>query len=412
MPSGQPPTAMGSAGGSASGGGGGNGNNAASIVLTGSGQLTLSDAFISKSGNTTSEDDSNFYGLNAAVVAQNGSSLTISNSYISSDSDGSNAIYSTGIYSTGTGTTIYAYNVTVNTTMNSSRVVFVDGATVNTYGSGSPVVYSTGNITASDVIGCAHGSSAIVVEGANNVTLTNCNISGEGNQVQPYGVMLYQSTSGDTLDGTALLNMTGGTLYYTGNSGPLFYVTNTVSEAYLRNVTLKFSTGSLIKASDDQWGSSGSNGGKLTFVSFNQVLSGNISCGKSSSISITLNQSSSMTGAINSNNNASYIHFALDTSSTWNVTGTSYISSMAVDDTSFSNIYGNGHNVYYLSLSSNNTWLGGKTYSLQNGGNLTAYSTKDTTSNGSETTSSATSVKRIYFLFSSLIFFTIIFNLY
>ncbi|KAG2187461.1 hypothetical protein INT44_005149 [Umbelopsis vinacea] len=420
MPSGQPSTAMGSAGGSASGGGGGNGNNAASMFLTGSytvsnetvnnstmtitatssnisavlvtnsGQLTLSNAFISKS----------------AVVAQNGNSLTISNSYISSDSDGSNAIYSTG-----TGTTIYAYNVTVNTTMNSSRgldatqmgyiyaknatittygdhcgafandrgtgVVFVEGAIANTYGSGSPVVYSTGNITASDVIGCAHGSSAIVVEGANNVTLTNCNISGEGNQVQSYGVMLYQSTSGDALDGTALLNMTGGSLYYTGNSGPLFYVTNTVSEAYLRNVTLKFSTGSLIKASDDQWGSSGSNGGKLIFVSFNQFLTGNISCGKSSSISISLNQSSSMTGAINSNNNASYIHFALDTSSTWNVTGTSYISSMAIDDTSFSNIYGNGHSVYYLS--SNNTWLGGKTYSLQNGGNLTAYSTNDTT---------------------------------
>ncbi|KAI8580570.1 hypothetical protein K450DRAFT_299330 [Umbelopsis ramanniana AG] len=469
MPSGQPPTAMGSAGGSAPGGGGGNGNSATSMFLTGSytvsnetvtnstitvaatssntsvilitnsGQLTLSDAFISKSGNTTSEDDSNFYGLNAAVVAQNGSSLTISNSYISSNSDGSNAIYSTG-----TGTTIYAYNVTLNTTMNSSRgldatqmgyiyaknatittygdhcgafandrgtgIVVVDGATVNTYGSGSPVVYSTGNITASDVIGTAHGSSAIVVEGANNVTLTNCNVSGEGNQVQPYGVMLYQSTSGDAQDGTAILNMTGGSLNYTGNSGPLFYITNTVSEAYLRNVTMNFSTGSLIEASDDQWGSSGSNGGKLTFVAFNQVLSGNISCGNISSISISLNQSSIITGAINSNNNASYIYFTLDTSSTWNVTGTSYISSIAADDTSFSNIYGNGHNVYYLS--SNNTWLGGKTYSLQNGGNLIAYSANASTSTSSGTISSATSVSSIYSLFSSLLFLSIIFNVY
>jgi hypothetical protein len=468
MPSGQPPTAMGSAGGQAPGGGGGSGNSATSMFLIGSytisnetvtnstitvaatssntsallitnnGQLTLFDAVISKSGNTTSDDDSNFYGLNAAVVAQNGSSLTISNSYISSNSDGSNAIYSTG-----TGTTIYAYNVTLNTTMDSSRgldatqmgsiyaknatittygdhcgafandrgtgVVVVDGATVNTYGSGSPVVYSTGNITASDVIGTAYGSSAIVVEGANNATLTNCNISGEGNQVQPYGVMLYQSTSGDAQDGTAIFNMTGGSLHYTGNSGPLFYVTNTISEAYIRNVTLNFSTGLLIKASDDQWGNAGSNGGKLTFVSFNQALSGNISCDNTSSISISLNQSSSIIGAINSNNNASYIHFALDTSSTWNVTGTSYISSIAADDTSFSNIHGNGYNVYYLS--SKNTWLGGKTYSLQNGGNLIAYSVNTTTTTTSSgTTSSATSVRSIHFLSSALLFVSILFN--
>lgn len=468
IPSGaQLPTTMGSTADPASGGGGMAGNSATSMFLTGAytvsnetlvnstitvaaispnasavlvtnkGQLVLSNAFISKSGNTTSEDDSNFYGLNAAVVAQNGSSLTISNSYISSNSDGSNAIYSTGF-----GTTIYAYNITLNTTMDSSRgldatqmgfiytrnatittygnhcgafandrgtgVIVVDGATVNTYGSGSPVVYSTGNITASSVIGTAHGSSAIVVEGANNATLTNCSLIGEGNLVQPYGVMLYQSTSGDAQDGTAILNMTGGSIHYTGNSGPLFYVTNTVSEIHIRNVTLDFSTGSLIKASDDQWGKSGSNGGMLTFVSSNQFLSGDIFCGNISSISLSLNQSSSLIGAINSDNNASYIQFSLDTSSTWNVTGTSYISSIVVDDTKFSNIYGNGYNVYYLS--NNNTWLGGKTYSLQNGGNLIAYSINTTANSRSENASSSASVKSSHPLFYVLPFFIIICN--
>lgn len=462
---GQPPTAMGSTADPASGGGGGNSatsmfltgtytvsnetavnstitvaatySNTSAVLVTNNGQLTLSNAFISKSGNTTSDDDSNFYGLNAAVVAQNGSSLTISNSFISSNSDGSNAIYSTG-----SGTAIYAYNVTLNTTMDSSRgldatqmgsiyaknitittygdhcgafandrgtgVVVVDGATVNTYGSGSPVVYSTGNITASNVIGTAHRSSAIVVEGSNNATLTNCSLSGEGNQVQPYGVMLYQSTSGDAQDGTAILNMTGGSIHYTGNSGPLFYVTNTVSEIYMRNVTLNFSTSTLIKASDDQWGNTGSNGGKLTFASFNQFLSGNISCGNISSISLSLNQSSSLIGAINSNNNASYIHFSLDTSSTWNVTGTSYVSSIVVDDTSFSNIYDNGYNVYYLS--NNNTWLEGKTYSLQNGGNLIAYSDNTTASSSSGNASSSASVRSTHSLFYILLFLTIMFN--
>lgn len=392
-------------------------SNTSAVLVTNDGHLTLSSASILKSGNTTSDDDSNFYGLNAAVVAQNASSLTISNSYIESNSDGSNAIFSTG-----SGSTIYAYNITIKTTMSSSRgldatqlgaiyaqnatittygdhcgalandrgtgIVFVDTANINTYGSGSPVVYSTGNITASNVIGTAHGASAVVVEGANNATITNCDLSGTGNIVQPYGVMLYQSTSGDAEDGIAIFNMTGGSLAYTASSGPLFYVTNTNSKLYLTNVLLSYRSNTLVKASADSWGNSGSNGGDLAFSASNQVLSGNVVCDNISSIAISLNGSSTFTGSINSNNTAKYISLTIDSSSIWNVTGTSYLSSVVADNTSFVNIYGNGYDVYYLTA--NNTWLSGKTYSLQNGGQLVPDSA--TTTSSSNTSSGASQI--------------------
>jgi hypothetical protein len=58
-------------------------------------------------------------------------------------------------------------------------------------------------------------------------------------------------------------------------------------------------------------------------------------------------------------------------SSTWNVTGTSYLASLEDGDTALTNIHGNGFTVYYDSNSGNNSWLGGKTYSLANGGKLT-----------------------------------------
>lgn len=391
-------------------------SNSSAVLITNDGHLILSGASITKSGNTTSDDDSNFYGLNAAVVAQNSSSLTISNSNIESSSEGSNAIFSTG-----TGSVIHAYNITIKTTMNSSRgldatqmgsiyaqnatittygdhcgalandrgtgIVMLDDASINTYGSGSPVVYSTGNITASNVVGTAHGSSAVVVEGANNATLMDCNLSGAGNQVQPYGVMLYQSTSGDAENGIAIFNMTYGRLSYTASSGSLFYITNTNSRLYLTNVTLSYSTNTLIKASADSWGNSGSNGGDLTFAATNQILSGNIVCDDISSIAISLNNTSSLTGSINSNNTAKFISLTIDSSSIWNVTGSSYLSSIAADNTLFTNIYGNGYDVYYLT--DNNTWLGGKQYSLQNGGNLVALSASTANNNTSPLSSGA-----------------------
>ncbi|MFR6482262.1 MAG: hypothetical protein ACLUPK_01885 [Veillonella sp.] len=45
-------------------------------------------------------------------------------------------------------------------------------------GTGSPVIYSTGNITVNNVNGTANKSEIGVVEGKNSITLTNSNVTG------------------------------------------------------------------------------------------------------------------------------------------------------------------------------------------------------------------------------------------
>nr|WP_294494849.1 hypothetical protein [uncultured Anaerosporobacter sp.] len=47
-----------------------------------------------------------------------------------------------------------------------------------TNGTGSPAIYSTANIAVSDATLNANNSEAVVVEGKNSVSLTNCNLTG------------------------------------------------------------------------------------------------------------------------------------------------------------------------------------------------------------------------------------------
>jgi hypothetical protein len=54
---------------------------------------------------------------------------------------------------------------------------------IYTTGQGSPVNYCTGNITATQVTGVAMGSEAAVVEGSNNITLSNSNVTGSAYMV-------------------------------------------------------------------------------------------------------------------------------------------------------------------------------------------------------------------------------------
>jgi hypothetical protein len=68
------------------------------------------------------------------------------------------------------------------------------------------------------------------------------------------------------------------------------------------------------------------------------------------------------------------VSLALDTISTWSVTANSVLTSLSesagVSGTSINNIKGNGFTVTYDQSLSANSYLGGKTYTLVNGGTL------------------------------------------
>lgn len=364
--------------------------------------LTLTDATIAKSGETSSADQSSFYGLNAAVLAGSGSTVSISGGTVTTDGAGTNGVFSTGdgttvslsdltIDANGDGAhavmatlggTMTLTNVTMNTTGAHSGAVATDrgsgtidmtGGSVTTSGQDSPGIYSTGAITVTNATISASGAEAAVIEGGNTITLTDTNLS--SSIADKWGVMIYQSFSGDAegLDGT--FTMTGGSLVYSAANGPLFFVTNANAYITLSGVEVSAASGTLLQAgATDRWGTSGANGGTVYLTADAQTLTGDLVADSISALHVTLQNGSTLTGAINAANTAQSISLTLDTGSTWTVTADSYLTSLAdvdgIDGASIRNIIGNGHTVYYDASDAANSALAGQTYTLAGGGTL------------------------------------------
>ena len=78
-----------------------------------------------------------------------------------------------------------------------------------------------------------------------------------------WGVMIFQSFSGDAQGSKGTFTMTGGTLSITGANSPLFYVNNSTGIITLKGVTVSETSGVLVKAAAGKWGTAGSNGGTV-----------------------------------------------------------------------------------------------------------------------------------------------------
>lgn len=379
------------------------------IVVNDGGSLNATGLTISKSGDSSNTENSEFYGLNAAVLVQKGSEATIKDTTIKTSATGANAIFSTGenatinvsntkITTTGDssrgldatyGGTINANKVTINTsgqhcaavaTDRGEGTVTVKNSTLNTNGKGSPCVYSTGNITVSNSKGTATDSSCAVIEGKNSITLNNTKLTSYGvgrvdDGIDNCGVMIYQSMSGDASEGTGTFSATDSTLSISKKSkvyesSPMFFVTNTDAVINLENTKLNYGSNQLVTVSgnDGEWGSQGSNGGNLTFNATNQTLNGNISVDAISTASFVL-KSSTLTSTINSENKAKEVNLSLDSSSKWVVTGDSYVTTLTLENNDLSLIEDHGYTIYYDA--SANSWLNGQTITLSNGGTLT-----------------------------------------
>lgn len=379
------------------------------IVVNDGGSLNATGLTISKSGDSSNTGNSEFYGLNAAVLVQKGSEATIKDTTIETNATGANAIFSTvenaiinisntkitttedssrGLDATYGGT-INANIVTITTsgqhcaavaTDRGEGTVTVKNSTLNTNGKGSPCVYSTGTISVSDSKGTATDSSCAVIEGKNSITLNNTKLTSYGvgrvdDGIDNCGVMIYQSMSGDASEGTGTFSATDSTLTISKKSkvyetSPMFFITNTDAVINLENTKLNYGSNQLVTVSgnDGEWGSQGSNGGNLTFNATNQILNGNISVDNISTASFIL-KSSTLTSTINSENNAKEVNLSLDSSSKWVVTGDSYVTTLTLENNDLSLIEDNGYTIYYDA--SANSWLNGQTITLSNGGTLT-----------------------------------------
>ena len=331
--------------------------------------VTIENSVFDKTGNTTSDDNSNFRGQNAVILGIDGSQINIKGSNITSNSNGSNAVFATG-----EGSIINVENTNIHTKSDSSRgldatykgtvngknltittedahsatlatdrgegTITVEAAKLTTSGAGSPVIYSTGNITANNVNGVANNSEIGVVEGKNSITLTNSNVTG----YKDNGFMLYQSFSGDAESGIARLKAENNTLT-THATGAFIYVNNTTAEVDLSNNAISMpNTNTLVKAAaDSRWGNAGENGGHLTLRASNQALNGNILADAISTVALDMTNGSSLVGAVNTNNSAKEVTLKLSKDSSWTLTSDSYVKSLTNEDTTGENIHLNGY---------------------------------------------------------------------
>ena len=331
--------------------------------------VNIENSVFDKTGNTTSDDNSNFRGQNAVVLGIDGSQINIKGSNITSNSNGSNAVFATG-----EGSVINVENTNIHTKSDSSRgldatykgtvngknltittegahsatlatdrgegTITAEAAKLTTSGAGSPVIYSTGNITANNVNGVANNSEIGVVEGKNSITLTNSNVTG----YKDNGFMLYQSFSGDAESGIARLKAENNTLT-THSTGAFIYVNNTTAEVDLSNNAISMpNTTTLVKAAaDSRWGKTGENGGHLTLRASNQALNGNILADAISTVALDMTNGSSLVGAINTDNTAKEVTLKLSKDSSWTLTGDSYVKSLTNEDTTGENIHLNGY---------------------------------------------------------------------
>ena len=355
------------------------------ILVTNGGSATVDGATITKSGDSSNTENSEFYGVNAGVLVQANSSATIKNANISTDAKGANAVFSTGenskiyisdstITTTGEssarglvatyGGYIEADNVKITTQGGSCAALATDrgegtviakNSTLETNGKGSPVIYSTGDISIENSNGTANGSQMVVIEGKNSATVTNSTLTatGAGNRgdVDVAGIMIYQSMSGDASEGTGTLTAENSSLsvattsnYY--KSAPMFFITNTDAVINLTNTKLSFGSGILLNAAGtSEWGKEGSNGGNVTLNATSQTLNGNIVADKISTVAINLTKST-YEGTINGDNSAKEVSLKLDKDSKITLTGDSYVTSLENADTSNSNIDFNGYTLY------------------------------------------------------------------
>lgn len=350
----------------------------AALVQNG-GTLTLENALLQKSGDDTDGDRCNFYGVNSILTAVGeGSSATVSNSSLTATSAGSNGIFATD------GATVTVSDTSIDTTADNSRgldatyggVITADNvdittagdhcagiatdrgggtitavdSTVSTQGSGSPILYSTGDIEVENLTGTASGSQIAGMEGLNTICIENSTLTSSitgktASDPIANGIIIYQSTSGDaeaTTGSTATFTAKNSTLSSAIQSGSMFYLTNTSANITLQNTELDFdsSQATLITAcgnDSNNWGQAGSNGATVKVKAINQTLEGDIVADTISSINLTLTKGSTWTGSaiIQDNDSAtttteSPISITVGKKSSWIVTGDCTVSNLTV----------------------------------------------------------------------------------
>lgn len=352
--------------------------------------LTLSNPTLIVTGGSSSLENSRSFGLDSAVLAYGSSASSLSGAGISIPSGGSittSASGANGIFATGKGASVTASGMTISTSgefshaadVSQAGAVTLNQSTLTTSGPNSAPLateLSGGTLAMTAGSATATGSSSPAIRAAaGTVSVTNATAS----SAQDNGAVLSGSVTLN-LSGTALSGALHGVLIsnpgatwttlstvkaangsITATSGDVFHVTGgaTVFISLTGGTSVSTGTGMLFNVQ----------GGAMTTINATgQQLTGDTACDSASYVNLSLTSGSSLRGSINHGGTAWQMNVTLDSTSKWELTGTSYVGSLqgaTIALNSVWNIIGNGYTLYYLS--SANPSLNGKTYALGGG---------------------------------------------
>ncbi len=315
------------------------------ILVYSAGILTVGTVYVNTSGNASSTDNSDKYGINAGILAGTSSTkgtilITGSSNVVTTTGSVANGLFATSSGSSLTmlGGTITASganahgvdvtyggavtisNVNVTTYGASSSAIATDfgGGTVKVFGgtiyasnttagSHSAAIYSTGTITVNGARATSMADCGGVIDGANSIILTNTALTGVVE-----GFKLWKTAPAS---GAATVILSGGSLTVT--AGDAFYVTGTTGNSALGNIsvldgaTISASTGNILRVDS----SSAAN-----FRASGVTLTGNLITDSTSSMTNTLQNGTTLTGCIST---AKVL--TIDATSTWNATSNSTV---------------------------------------------------------------------------------------
>ena len=331
---------------------------------------------VSKSGDASDLNNANLYGLNAAFLVLNSSTITIYESTITTNEGGACGLFAcgdnskiviaestittkgsnSGLLATNSGI-INPYSLEIFTsgdsspffTTNNNGTIICEICSGSTEGKDSPLIYSKGTVLLEYLEASALNSQMIVIDGPNTVKFRDSEISSfskGSSDAETAGIFIYQSTERNDNEGSARFLSSGSHFEIFENStnyttAPMFYVTNTKVDIILLGFNnFKFGSGVFLKVeSNDKWGTSGKNGGEVSLYAFKETIEGDIICGANSKISIYLTDNCELTGKISIiGNGIVNIYVGGDK---WELTGDSTVTNYQVEQ--FSKIETGGY---------------------------------------------------------------------
>lgn len=372
-------------------------NNDESAVLAENGaRLILTSVRVNKTGGMLSSARMREeYGVNSAVIATGGSDLLLETPTLNVHVSDADAVTSYGVGTTVTvrggqfnmsrdkstamrvigGGLLKADKVIVSSLGNQSPAVAacqegsraeITGMKGSTNGIGSPLFFSSGELTATGCLMECGASQISTVEGRGKLTLSDCEFRG----ANYCGFLLY-SQDGGREPGEAIITLNSCRISTKG--GPFFYATNTDARIRMEKNTISNGSKVFLCAQKDDWGTIGENGAKVTLQAVKQKIEGDVLIDSISSVRIELGKGSSLNGSVNPDGNPcaeARIHIAKGAS--WNSRESSYITSVEFEEPVASGIkrIRSRNDIFYKADDPSNSRLEGKEYKLGGGGTL------------------------------------------